>query len=155
MALREIITNDDEFLSKKSRPVDNIDKRIIDLVDDMKQTLIKSGGVGLAAPQVGVLRRVFIIDIDAEGDGGSLKEFINPEIIKKKGRNDKYLEGCLSYPGRSFKIIRPNKVKLRAQNVKGEWFEFEGEDFIARAIMHENDHLDGITIPQIGTEVFE
>ena len=119
----------------------------------MKETLIKADGVGLAAPQVGVLKRIFVVDINV--DKSDIREFINPEIIKKKGKNDKYLEGCLSFPGRSFKIVRPEKVTVRAQNLSGEWFVFEAEDFIARALMHENDHLDGITIPQIGKEVFE
>jgi peptide deformylase len=153
MALREIVKDNNEFLSKKSRPVEKIDGRIKQLVDDMKETLVKADGVGLAAPQVGVLKRIFIVDINV--DKSDIREFINPEIIKKKGKNDKYLEGCLSFPGRSFKIVRPEKVTVRAQNLSGDWFTFEAEDFIARALMHENDHLDGITIPQIGKEVFE
>ncbi len=153
MALREIVKDNNEFLSKKSRPVEKIDSRIKQLVDDMKETLIKADGVGLAAPQVGVLKRIFVVDINV--DKSDIREFINPEIIKKKGKNDKYLEGCLSFPGRSFKIVRPEKVTVRAQNLSGDWFTFEAEDFIARALMHENDHLDGITIPQIGKEVFE
>ena len=153
MALREIVKDNNEFLSKKSRPVEKIDGRIKQLVDDMKETLIKADGVGLAAPQVGVLKRIFVVDINV--DKSDIREFINPEIIKKKGKNDKYLEGCLSFPGRIFKIVRPEKVTVRAQNLSGEWFVFEAEDFIARALMHENDHLDGITIPQIGKEVFE
>ena len=153
MALREIVKDNNEFLSKKSRPVEKIDGRIKQLVDDMKETLVKADGVGLAAPQVGVLKRIFIFDINV--DKSDIREFINPEIIKKKGKNDKYLEGCLSFPGRSFKIVRPEKVTVRAQNLSGDWFTFEAEDFIARALMHENDHLDGITIPQIGKEVFE
>ena len=152
MALREIVKDNNEFLSKKSRPVEKIDGRIKQLVDDMKETLVKADGVGLAAPQVGVLKRIFIVDINV--DKSDIREFINPEIIKKKGKNDKYLEGCLSFPGRSFKIVRPEKVTVRAQNLSGDWFTFEAEDFIARALMHENDHLDGITIPQIGKEVF-
>ena len=154
MALREIVKNNNEFLSKKSRKVEVIDDRIIQLVEDMKDTLVKAKGVGLAAPQVGVLKRIFIVDVGTE-DNAEMIEFINPEIVKKKGKNDKYIEGCLSYPGRSFKITRPNKVTIQAQNIKGEWFTMEAEDFLARALMHENDHLDGITIPQIGKEVFE
>ncbi len=153
MALREIIKDNMEFLSKKSRPVEKIDERIFELVNDMKETLIKADGVGLAAPQVGVLKRIFIVDIDP--DKKNIMEFINPEILKKKGKNDKYLEGCLSFPGRSFKITRPDKVIIKAQNLSGEWFIYEAEDFIARALMHENDHLDGITIPKIGKEVFD
>ena len=154
MALREIVKNNDDFLSKKSRKVDVIDERIVQLISDMKDTLVKAKGVGLAAPQVGVLKRIFIVDVGDENESQMI-EFINPEIISKKGRNDKYIEGCLSYPGRSFKIVRPNKVTIQAQNIDGEWFTMEAEDFIARALMHENDHLDGITIPQIGKEVFD
>ncbi len=153
MALREIVKDNTEFLSKKSRPVEIIDDRIVQLVNDMKDTLIKAKGAGLAAPQVGVLKRIFVVDISL--DGTELMEFINPEVLKAKGKNDKYIEGCLSFPGRSFSITRPHKVVIKAQNVKGEWFTFEAEDFIARALMHENDHLNGITIPQIGKEVFE
>ncbi len=154
MALREIVKNNNDFLSKKSREVGVIDDRIAQLVADMKETLLKAQGVGLAAPQVGVLKRIFIVDV-GDGENSQMMEFINPKIIKKKGKNDKYIEGCLSYPGRSFKITRPHKVTIEAQNLKGEWFTMEAEDFIARALMHENDHLDGITIPMIGKEVFE
>lgn len=153
MAIREIVKNNTEFLSKKSRPVDVIDDRIIQLVEDMKDTLIKSGGVGLAAPQVGILKRIFVVDVG--DDEPNIMAFINPEILKQKGKNDKYIEGCLSFPGRSFKITRPHKVTLKAQGIDGEWFVIEAEDFIARAFMHENDHLNGVTIPQIGNEVFE
>ena len=154
MALREIVKNNNDFLSKKSRNVDVIDDRIIELINDMKDTLAKARGVGLAAPQVGVLKRIFIVDV-GDDEQSEMIEFINPKIIKTKGKNDKYIEGCLSYPGRSFKIVRPHKVTIEAQNISGEWFTMEAEDFIARALMHENDHLDGITIPQIGKEVFE
>ena len=154
MAIREIVKNNNDFLSKKSRKVDIIDERIIQLVDDMKDTLKIAKGVGLAAPQVGILKRIFIVDVGDE-DKSEMIEFINPEIVSKKGKNDKYIEGCLSFPGRSFKITRPHKVTVQAQNIDGEWFTMEAEDFIARAIMHENDHLDGITIPQIGKEVFD
>ena len=153
MAIREIVKNNTEFLSKKSRPVDVIDDRIIQLVEDMKDTLIKSGGVGLAAPQVGILKRIFVVDVG--DDEPNIMAFINPEILKQKGKNDKYIEGCLSFPGRSFKITRPHKVTLKAQGIDGEWFVIEAEDFIARAFMHENDHLNGVTIPQIGNEVFD
>ena len=120
MALREIVKDNNEFLSKKSRPVEKIDGRIKQLVDDMKETLIKADGVGLAAPQVGVLKRIFVVDINV--NKSDIREFINPEIIKKKGKNDKYLEGCLSFPGRSFKIVRPEKVTVRAQNLSGELY---------------------------------
>lgn len=152
MALRKIVVNDTDFLGKKARPVTSFDDKLATLVGDMRETLRKAEGAGLAAPQVGVLRRIFIADIS--GEGTEYKEFINPELISATGKNDRYLEGCLSFPGRSFRIVRANKVKMRAQNVAGEWFEFEAEDFLARCLLHENDHLNGITIPMIGEEVF-
>ncbi len=153
MALRNLVKNDTEFLGKKSRPVTQFDDKLAVLVEDMRETLRKEVGAGLAAPQVGILRRIFIADI--HGDGSEYKEFINPEIISKTGKNDRYLEGCLSYPGRSFRIVRANKVKMRAQNVKGEYFDFVADDFVARCLQHEYDHLEGITIPMIGEEVFD
>ncbi len=153
MALRNVVKNDAEFLSKKSKPVTVFDQKLETLIEDMRETLRKEQGAGLAAPQVGILRRIFIADVN--GDGSFYKEFINPEIIASSGKNDRYLEGCLSYPGRSFRIVRAHKVTVRAQNVKGEPFEFTGEDFVARCLLHENDHLDGITIPMIGKEVFD
>ena len=153
MALRNLVKNDNEFLGKKSRPVTVFDNKLSMLVDDMRETLRKEVGAGLAAPQVGILRRIFIADI--HGDGSEYKEFINPEIISATGKNDRYLEGCLSYPGRSFRITRAHQVKMRAQDVNGEFFEFKAEDFVARCLLHEYDHLEGITIPMIGEEVFE
>lgn len=153
MALRNVVKNDMEFLSKKSRPVTAFDAKLEALVEDMRETLRKEEGAGLAAPQVGILRRIFIADIN--GDGSYYKEFINPEIISATGKNDRYLEGCLSYPGRSFRIVRADKVTVRAQNVKGETFEFSADDFVARCLLHEYDHLEGITIPMIGKEVFD
>ena len=154
MAIREIVKNNMDFLNKKSRRVDVIDEKIVQLVDDMKQTLKKSGGVGLAAPQVGMLKRIFIVDVGQDGQEDYVV-FINPEVIKTKGKNDKFYEGCLSFPGRTFKITRPHKVTMRAQNIDGEIFEMQAEDFIARALMHEYDHLEGIVIPMIGKEVIE
>ena len=153
MALRNLVNNDMTFLGKKSRAIENFDEKLALLVDDMRDTLRKEQGAGLAAPQVGILRRIFIADIN--GDGSEYKEFINPEIISATGKNDKYYEGCLSFPGRSFRIVRAHKVKMRAQNVKGEWFEFSAEDFVARCLLHEYDPLQGVTIPMIGEEVFD
>ena len=153
MALRNVVKNDNEFLGKKSRPVERFDEKLEILVNDMRDTLRKEQGAGLAAPQIGVLRRIFVADINM--NGSEYKEFINPEIVSATGKNDRYLEGCLSYPGRSFRIVRAHKVTVRAQNVKGEVFEFTGEDFVARCLLHEYDHLEGITIPMIGDEVFE
>ncbi len=153
MALRNVVKNDMEFLGKKSRVVTEFDQKLATLVEDMRDTLRKEAGAGLAAPQVGILRRIFIADIN--GDGSEYKEFINPEILSATGKNDRYYEGCLSFPGRTFHIVRANKVKMRAQNVKGETFEFSADDFLARCLLHEYDHLEGITIPMIGEEVFE
>ena len=153
MALRNVVRNDNEFLGKKSRPVTVFDQKLAVLIEDMRETLRKEQGAGLAAPQIGILRRIFIADI--YGDGSEYKEFINPEILSATGKNDRYLEGCLSYPGRSFKIVRAHKIKMRAQNVDGEFFEFTADDFVARCLQHEYDHLEGITIPMIGKEVFD
>lgn len=152
MALRNVVRNDMTFLGKKSRPVTSFDDKLASLVEDMRETLRKEEGAGLAAPQVGILRRIFIADI--HGDGTEYKEFINPEILSATGKNDRYYEGCLSFPGRTFRIVRANKVKMRAQNVKGESFDFVAEDFLARCLLHEFDHLEGVTIPMIGEEVF-
>ncbi len=153
MALRNVVRNDMSFLGKKSRPVTEFDNKLKILVEDMRETLRKEAGAGLAAPQVGILRRVFIADIN--GDGSEYKEFINPEILSATGKNDRYYEGCLSFPGRTFRIVRANKVKMRAQDVNGDSFVFTADDFLARCLLHEYDHLEGVTIPMIGEEVFE
>lgn len=153
MALRNIVTNDQEFLGKKSRPVTAFDEKLATLVNDMRETLDKAQGMGLAAPQVGILRRIFIVDIHK--NGSEYKEFINPEIVSATGKSNKYCEGCLSFPGRSFDITRAETVIMRAQNVKGETFVFEAKDLVARCLQHELDHLNGITIPMIGKEVFD
>lgn len=153
MALRNLVKNDLEFLGKKSRPVTEFDDKLATLVEDMRETLRKEEGAGLAAPQVGILRRIFIADINC--DGSEYKEFINPEIVSATGKNDRYYEGCLSFPGRSFSVTRAHKVTMRAQNVKGEFFEFKAEDFVARCLLHELDHLNGLTLPVVGKEVYE
>ena len=137
MAIRKILRSEDPVLHKKCRTVETIDDRIITLLDDMIDTLYDSGGVGLAAPQVGVLRRVVVIDI---GDG--LIELINPEIIKASGEQTDG-EGCLSYPGKYGMVTRPNKVTVRAMNREGKNFEVSGEGLLARAFCHELDHLEG------------
>lgn len=153
MALRNIVTNDTEFLSKKSRPVTEFNEKLAALIEDMRETLDKAQGMGLAAPQVGILRRIFIVDIHR--NGSEYKEFINPEIVSATGKSNKYCEGCLSFPNRSFDITRAENVIMRAQNVKGETFVFEAKDLVARCLQHELDHLNGITIPMIGKEVFD
>ena len=137
MALRKILTEGSETLGKVSRPVERFDRRLWELLDDMKETLEDAGGVGLAAPQVGVLRRLFIVDT-----GEEILECINPELIEKSGEQVG-AEGCLSVPGKYGIVRRPNVVKLRAQDRDGEWFEAEGEELIARCFCHEYDHLDG------------
>ena len=137
MALRKILTEGSETLGKVSRPVERFDRRLWELLDDMKETLEDAGGVGLAAPQVGVLRRLFIVDT-----GEEILECINPELIEKSGEQVG-AEGCLSVPGKYGIVRRPNVVKLRAQDRSGEWFEAEGEALIARCFCHEYDHLDG------------
>ena len=136
MALRTILTEGSETLGKVSRPVERFDRRLWELLDDMKETLEDAGGVGLAAPQVGVLRRLFIVDTE------EILECINPELIEKSGEQVG-AEGCLSVPGKYGIVRRPNVVKLRAQDRDGEWFEAEGEELVARCFCHEYDHLDG------------
>ena len=138
MALRNIVTVGDSVLSKTCRPVTNFDKRLSVLIDDMIETLEDANGVGLAAPQVGVLRRLVIVDT---GENGIL-ELVNPEIVEQSGEQTD-LEGCLSVPGKYGIVTRPNVVKVRAQDRHGEWFEAEGEGLIARCFCHELDHLDG------------
>lgn len=137
MAIRKIVTLGDEVLRKTSRPVVNFNEKLWQLLDDMKDTMYKAEGVGLAAVQVGVLRRVVVIDV---GDG--LMELINPEIIEVSGEQEGQ-EGCLSLPGRFGIVKRPNYVKLRAQNRKGQWKLYEGTELKARAFCHELEHLDG------------
>ncbi len=146
LAIRNIIKFGDEVLNKKCRPVEKIDDRILMLLDDMHDTLVKSGGVGLAAPQVGILKRICVIDI-----GEGLIELINPEIIKTSGSvND--VEGCLSVPGRWGYVTRPKKVTVRALDRNGKQFEMTGEDLLARAFCHEIDHLDGVLFTTHVTE---
>ena len=126
MALRKILTFEDRALHKVCRPVTQFDEKLHTLLDDMAETLIDANGAGLAAPQVGILRRVFIMDT---GDG--IVELINPEILEMKGEQDG-MEGCLSLPGDFWMVKRPNYVKAKAQDRYGNWFEIEGEEPIDR-----------------------
>lgn len=137
MALRNIRKYGDDVLRKKCREVEKIDKRLLILIKDMLETMYEADGVGLAAPQVGILKRLFVIDI---GDGPLV--FINPEIIETSGKQIDE-EGCLSLPGKMEEVMRPNYVRARALNEKGEEFEIEAEELLARAILHEYDHLNG------------
>ena len=138
MALRQIVT-DEEFLRKKCKPVEKFDEKLHTLLDDMAETMYKTNGVGLAAIQVGVLRRVVVIDVE---DENGLIELINPEIIKTSGTQDGQ-EGCLSFPKQFGDVKRPKKVVVRAFDRYGKQFEIKGEDLLARAFCHETDHLDG------------
>lgn len=145
MALRNIVQEGESCLLKKSRPVTEFNSRLHMLIDDMRETLLESGGVGLAAPQVGVLRRVIIVmDTNKEGltEEEQLIELINPEIISASGKQSGP-EGCLSVPGVFGIVTRPNHVRVRAQDRFGNYFEVEGDELTARAYCHECDHLDG------------
>lgn len=138
MALRKILTQGDSALEKVCRPVEKFDRRLHILLDDMRETLVDSGGVGLAAPQVGILRRVVVVE-DAQEQ---IIELVNPEIIHQEGEQDGF-EGCLSVPGMYGKVIRPNLVTVRAQDRNGNVFEVSGEGIVARCFCHETEHLDG------------
>ena len=145
MGIRKILTVDEPALHKTCRPVENFDSKLHKLLDDMRQTLIDSQGVGLAAPQVGILRRVVLVDT-----GEEILELINPELLETDGQQIG-AEGCLSVPGKYGLVKRPYYAKVRAQDRNGNWYECEGEELIARCFCHELDHLDGI----IYTEVME
>ncbi len=138
--VRKILTFGDETLRKTCKPMQKFDLRLWLLLRDMADTMNKAEGVGLAAPQVGILRRVVVIDV---GDDNGLIELINPEIIAQEGEQEGS-EGCLSAPGRRGFVKRPNKVTVRAQDRKGKPFEITGEGLLARAFCHELDHLDGV-----------
>ena len=138
MAIRNIRTEVDPILRKKSRVVENFDDRLFELLDDMAETMYSADGVGLAAVQVGVLRRVVVIDI-----GEGLMELINPEIVEVDGIQCD-VEGCLSLPGKQAYTMRPMTVKVKAQNRDGNWCMYKGSGLKAKAFCHEIDHLDGI-----------
>lgn len=137
MALRNILIEGEPTLEKTARPVTRFDRRLHDLLDDLAETMDNANGVGLAAPQVGVLRRVAVVC-----DGDDIIELINPEIISESGEQSG-VEGCLSVPGRYGIVTRPYTVRVRAQDRRGAWFEIEGEELLARGICHELEHLDG------------
>jgi peptide deformylase len=149
MAYRDIKLEGDPILYKKCRPVTEFNDRIKLLLDDMKETLTRANGVGLAAPQVGILRRAVVIEVeDPDADDSTeekpkkIMEFINPTILSTEGEQTG-LEGCLSIPGWYGVVTRPMKVRVKAQDRDGNWFEYEGEALTARCICHELDHLEG------------
>ncbi|MBS1482353.1 MAG: peptide deformylase [Clostridium sp.] len=162
MAVRQIRVMGDEILTKKCKPVKEMTGRTMDLIEDMFETMYEANGCGLAAPQVGVLKRIFVVDVD----DGNQYVMINPEIIAQEGEQTGY-EGCLSLPGKSGIVTRPNYVKMRALNENMEPVEVEGEGLLARAICHEYAHLEGQmyvelvegelvdTNPETGEEIIE
>ena len=143
MGLRKILTDKDPALHKVCKPVTNFDNKLHKLLDDMAETLAEANGVGLAAPQVGILRRVVIVDV-----GDEIVELVNPTMMETDGEQVG-AEGCLSVPGRYGLVKRPYYAKVRAQDRNGDWFEVEGEEIIARCFCHELDHLDGIVYTEV------
>ena len=139
MALRNILTDKDESLHKVCRPVEKFDEKLAMLLDDMAETLYKAQGLGLAGPQVGVRRRLAVIDLQ---DGSGLIELINPVVLKTSGKQ-RDVEGCLSCPDQWGYVVRPNKALVRAQDRYGEFYELKLEGLGARCALHEIDHLDG------------
>ena len=143
MALRRIHTDQEPALHKVCKPVTSFDSKLHTLLEDMKETLEDANGVGLAAPQVGILRRVVVVDT-----GDEVMELVNPELVETSGEQEG-AEGCLSVPGKYGLVKRPMFAKVRAQDRNGDWFEAEGEELIARCFCHELDHLDGIVYTQV------
>ena len=162
MALRTIVQDGDPILKKVCRPVTKFDDRLGTLLDDMKETLLAANGLGLAGPQVGMMRRLFIClddrDLPEEVPANyeyKFIEFINPEILELSDEQVELYEGCLSFPGESGYVVRPNHVRVRAMNRFGEECEYEGEGLFARAILHETDHLNGLVYKRLVTEAPE
>ena len=152
MAMREIVVDGDPILRKKSRPVEKFDEKLATLLDDMAETMyFENRGIGIAAVQVGILRRIFVVDV---GDENGKIEFINPEIYERNG-TQLFMEGCLSCPGKNGYVERPERIRVRAQNRNGEWFDMEATDLLAVCICQEYDHLDGILFIDKVVEVEE
>ena len=143
MGIRKILTDKDPALHKVCKPVESFDRKLHKLLDDMAETMVDANGVGLAAPQVGILRRVVVVDT-----GEGILELVNPELIETSGEQEG-AEGCLSVPGKYGLVKRPYIAKVKAQDRDGNWFEAEGEELIARCFCHELDHLDGIVYTQV------
>ncbi len=148
MALRKILTDRDEMLHKVCKPVEKFDKKLAVLLDDMHETLDKAQGIGLAAPQIGLCRRIFIMHLDEDS-----VEAINPEIILAEGKQ-RVQEGCLSCPNLWGYVTRPMRVILKAQDRNGNWYEREFTELGAQCASHENDHLDGHVFTEIVEEFF-
>jgi peptide deformylase len=149
MALRDIITGEDDILHKTSRSVTVFDGRLFQLLDDMAETLHNANGAGLAAVQVGILRRVVVVDV-----GEGVVELINPEITERSEETVTASEACLSFPGEAGKVERPQKVTVRAQSRSGDVFTVTGEDLLARALCHEIDHTNGVVFKDLAISVY-
>ncbi len=143
MATREILIIGDPLLSRRADPVERIDAEIVRLAQDMVETVHAAPGIGLAAPQVGVGKRVIVVDLSVGEDEDQLHVLVNPEIVAAEGE-DICEEGCLSVPDIREKVLRPRRVKVRGLDIEGRTVEIEGEDLLARALCHEIDHLDGV-----------
>ena len=150
MAIRNILTKGDEMLNKKCRPVTQFDERLHLLLDDMRDTLLNANGVGLAAPQIGILRRVVLV-LDIKKDPEEVVELINPEVIAVNELGPT-IEGCLSVPNVYGYVMRPTWAKIKAQDRYGNWFEREGEEIVAQCFCHETEHLDGHLFTEKVTE---
>jgi peptide deformylase len=141
--IRPIVKYPDPILQQVAEPVVTFDKELEQLVEDMFESMYDAHGIGLAAPQIGVKKRLTVIDLSNKANAEDKLVLINPEIIYREGKQFSE-EGCLSLPEIREKVTRAQKVKVRAQNVKGEWFELEGEELLSRCFQHEIDHLDGV-----------
>ena len=150
MAIRKIVKDGDPVLLKTCKPVEKFNARLHELLDDMKETMYDAEGLGLAAPQVGIIRRIVVIDV-----GEGFIELVNPEILEVSEETVRAAEGCLSFPGIYGYVTRPKTVKFKAQNRFGEWYEMEVSDLFARCVCHECNHLDGIVLPMNIEEYIE
>ena len=151
MAIKNIVTLENKLLRRKSKRIDRIDDEVLELIQDLKDTLYSGDGVGLAAPQIGILKRAFIIDLR---DGNGPLILLNPKILKKIGKYEDG-EGCLSYPGYEGIVVRPRKVVVSGMNQKGENVQYEATGLMARAICHETDHLDGILYMDLAKKMYK
>src|SRR3712207_6671948 len=151
MAIKNIVTVENKLLRRKSKRIDRIDDEVLELIQDLKDTLYSDDGVGLAAPQIGILKRAFIIDLR---DGNGPLILLNPKILKKIGKYEDG-EGCLSYPGYEGIVVRPRKVVVSGMNQKGENVQYEATGLMARAICHETDHLDGILYMDLAKKMYK
>jgi peptide deformylase len=152
MAAKEILKFGDSRLKRVSRKVEKIDGEILQIIEDMKESLYSTTGIGLAAPQIGILKRIILIDLREEGQEPII--LLNPAIVAKLGREES-TEGCLSYPGYEGKVIRPRKVTVHGLSVKGEKLEYFAEGLLAKAFCHEIDHLDGILYTDRAKKVYK